>query len=158
MRIIMHNIRSAHNVGSVFRTADGLGVSKVHLTGYTPRPFGEGDVYLADAQKKISKTALGAERFMPWEKEENIFFLIDKLKKENFQIISLELAEESVDLKNFTPRFPCALILGAETTGIEKDILATSDAIVKIPMRGKKESFNVSVAAGIAVYEILNKH
>lgn len=158
LRLIVHNIRSALNVGALFRTADGLGVEKIYLTGYSPAPYDPNAApYPTDAQKRLTKTALGAERFVPWEKEENIFSVLANLKKEGFQIISLELTPESGDIGKFRPSFPCALILGTETTGIEKNILEASDAVVQIPMRGRKESLNVSVAAGIAVYEILKQ-
>ncbi|MDR3559435.1 MAG: RNA methyltransferase [Candidatus Pacebacteria bacterium] len=154
--VIVHNVRSAHNVGAIFRTADGLGVEGMYLTGYTPAPYRENEApYSTDAQKRMSKTALGAEKFVPWEKRVDIFSLISDLKKQGFQIISLELAPESVDIRKFQPDFQCALIVGTETTGIDNAILAASDAVVSIPMRGRKESFNVSVAAGIAMYEIL---
>ena len=154
--VIVYNIRSAHNVGAIFRTADGLGVEKIYLTGYTPAPYGENEApYPTEAQKKLSKTALGAEKFVSWEKADNIFSVIDDLKKQDFQIVSLELTPKSIDIRKFRPDLPCALIVGTETTGIDKNILAASDAVVAIPMRGRKESFNVSVAAGIAIYEIL---
>jgi tRNA G18 (ribose-2'-O)-methylase SpoU len=154
--VIVHNVRSALNVGAIFRTADGLGVGKIYLTGYTPAPYRENEApYPTEAQKKLSKTALGAEKFVLWEKTADIFSLIADLKKQGFQIVSLELTPESADIGKFRPVFPCALIVGTETIGIEENILKLSDAIIKIPMRGRKESLNVAVAAGIAMYEIL---
>jgi len=152
----MHNIRSAYNVGSVFRTADGAGVSKIFLTGYTPLPYNfQKEVYPTVAQKMIAKTALGAEKTVSWEKAGNVAQLFGKLKKEGVMIIALEQAKTSVCIDKFKPIFPCALILGNEVKGIDKKILKKTDAIVEIPMRGKKESLNVSVAAGIAIYSIL---
>ena len=155
--IIIHNIRSAYNVGAVFRSSDGAGVRKIYLTGYTPAPFREGvDLYETQAYKMISKTALGAEKIIPWSKEKNISKVIRGLKKEGVKIIALEEDKNAVDYKRFVPQFPCALILGNEVRGIDKKILNKCDAIISIPMRGQKESLNVSVAAGIAIYEILH--
>lgn len=153
--IIVHDIRSAYNVGAIFRTADGAGVKKIFLTGYTPEPFNEKNIYPTVAQKMIGKTALGAEKFVKYEKIKDLPVLIEKLKKQDFKIIALEQNKKSVDYKKFKPKFPCALILGNEVGGIDEDILNLCDSIISIPMRGEKESLNVSVAAGIAMYEIL---
>jgi len=112
-------------------------------------------IYQSQAEKMIVKTALGAEKNIPWEKNENLNAILEKLKKEKIKIIALETAEGSLDLKKFKPIFPMALILGNETDGINQDILSQCDRVVSIPMRGKKESLNVSVAAGIAIYGIL---
>jgi 23S rRNA (guanosine2251-2'-O)-methyltransferase len=155
--IIAHNIRSAYNVGAIFRIADGLGASKIYLTGYAPAPHDNNDKYPNQGQRALAKTALGAEKNVPWEKAENIFEIIERLKKIKYQIIELEISPESEDIKKFKPQFPCALILGNEVGGIDETILEKCDKIIHIPMLGKKESLNVSVAAGIAIYEILNK-
>ncbi len=153
--IIAHNIRSAHNVGSILRTADGAGVSKVYLTGYTASPFREGkDEYETKAHKMISKTALGAENFVAWEKVD-ISYVLENLRKEKFQITALEISDKSEKIFGFDFKFPVALILGNEIGGVEDGTMKKCDAVVSIPMRGKKESLNVSVAAGIAIYEIL---
>lgn len=130
-----------YNVGSIFRTADAAGVAKIYLTGYTPDP--------------ASKTALSAEKYVPWEKYLDISRLISNLRKEKVQIIALEQSKNSRDYKKFRPRFPMALILGNEVRGISKNILKKCDKIIQIPMRGKKESLNVSVAAGIALFELI---
>lgn len=153
--IIAHNIRSAYNVGSIFRTADGLGVKKIYLTGYTPFPADSQEFDVKKSRQMISKTALGAEKYVDWEREENILKVIEKLKKEKIQIVALELYEKSQDIKYFQPKFPCALILGNEVLGVGDELLEYCDAIIKIPMHGQKESFNVAVAAGIAIYAIL---
>jgi tRNA G18 (ribose-2'-O)-methylase SpoU len=151
--IIAHNIRSAHNVGAFFRTADGAGVIKIYLTGYTGSPFNEKkDKFETKAQRALGKTALGAIRFVKWEKREDIFSLIKNLKKDGFQILALENIHRSKDIFKFRSSSPCALILGNENKGIDKSILKECDKILAIPMRGKKESLNVSVAAGIAMY------
>jgi 23S rRNA (guanosine2251-2'-O)-methyltransferase len=155
--IIAHNIRSAYNVGAIFRTMEGLGASKIYLDGYSPAPFGKNDRYPNRGQKALAKTALGAEKNISWEKTESILKLVEKLRNDEYQIIGLEINPKSVAIKKFKPRFPCALILGNEADGIEKNVLGKCDKIIQIPMKGKKESLNVSVAAGIAVYEILNK-
>jgi len=155
--IIAYNIRSAYNTGALFRTVDGLGASKIYLSGHTPIPFGDKDKYPNRGQKTLAKTALGAEKTVLWEKNKNIFKLIDKLKKDKYQILGLEISPKSKDIKKMKFQFPCALLLGNEIKGIERKILEKCDKIIQIPMRGKKESLNVSTAAGIAIYEILNK-
>ncbi|KKU54864.1 MAG: tRNA/rRNA methyltransferase [Candidatus Moranbacteria bacterium GW2011_GWE1_49_15] len=155
--VIVHNIRSAYNVGSIFRTADGIGADRIYLTGYTPSPAKEGALYLSKAQKMITKTALGAERYVSWEKATSIGKLLDKLKKEGVTVAALEQDERSVDYKEFVPDFPIALLLGNEPKGIDKRILKKCDAYIEIPMRGDKKSLNVSVAFGVAGYEIYSK-
>jgi len=142
--VICHNIRSAYNVGSIFRTADGAGVTKIFLCGYTPTP----------PRPDIAKVALGAEKSVPWEKCSQTWRLIERLKKQGVQIIALEQHPKSVFYDKFKPRFPLALILGSEVKGLPKSILRRCSKIVEIPMFGKKESLNVSVAFGIASYQI----
>lgn len=154
--VIAHNIRSAHNVGAILRTSDGAGVSRVYLTGYSAAPFEkEKDGYETKAHKMIAKTSLGAENFVAWEKEESITKVISRLAKKKFQIIALELNEKSQNIFKFKFSFPIAIILGNEVSGVGGGIIKKCDASIFIPMRGKKESLNVSVAAGIAIYEIL---
>ncbi|HAV11264.1 MAG TPA: RNA methyltransferase [Candidatus Moranbacteria bacterium] len=155
--VIAHNIRSAHNIGSIFRTADGVGAAKIYLTGYSPSPAKENAPYLTDAQKMIAKTALGAEKNVEWEKAVSIGKLLEKLKKEGVKIVALEQDEESIDYGRFVPQSDVALIVGNEPKGIDKRILKKCDAIVEIPMRGKKKSLNVSVAFGVVAYEICGK-
>jgi len=152
--LILHNIRSAYNVGSIFRTADGAGIKKIYLTGYSPVPADGSKIYETRAQKMLTKTALGAEKNISWEKIENLNDLIKKLKQDKFQIVALEQDNKSIGYKKFKPKFPLALIVGNEVKGIDKRILKKCDKIIEIPMRGKKKSLNVSVAAGIALYEI----
>ncbi len=148
--IVLHNIRSLHNVGSVLRTADGAGVSKVYMTGYTPSPTDE----MGIVRKEIAKTALGAENSVAWEHVVDISRLIAKLKKEGFYIVALEQSEGAIDYRKFGARFPLALIAGNEVRGLSGALLEKTDASIVIPMRGKKESLNVSVAIGIAAYKI----
>lgn len=153
--LILHDIRSAYNVGAIFRTADGAGVSKIYLTGYTPCPPDKNKPHKTQADKMIEKTALGAEKNIAWKKFDDIEKLLTELRKKKIKIIALEKTKNSKDIKKFKPSFPAALILGNEVEGVPTSILKKCDAVVSIPMRGKKESLNVSVAAGIAMYELL---
>jgi tRNA G18 (ribose-2'-O)-methylase SpoU len=150
--LLLHDLRSVYNVGSIFRTADACGVSKVILSGFTPAPsdrFGR-------ARKDLAKTALGAEKNVYWKKVKSPESFIKKLKKESFQIIAIEQAKDSVDYKKVRGENKILLILGSETKGLPESILSLCDLIAEIPMKGKKESLNVSVAAGIALFRILN--
>jgi tRNA G18 (ribose-2'-O)-methylase SpoU len=142
--VICDNIRSRENVGSIFRTADALGIKKIYLCGITPCP----------PHQKISKAALGAENYIEWEYFKQTGKLIDKLKKEKIKIAVLEQSKKSISLQKFKPKFPLALVIGNEVRGISKSILKKADKIIEIKMKGKKESLNVSVAFGIAGYEI----
>lgn len=146
--VIAHNIRSLHNVGSVFRTSDAFGVNKIFLTGYTGRP----DYYVH--KDKIGKVALGAETWIPWEYVRFAGPLIKRLKSQGVFVIALEKVSGAVPLAAFRPKFPLALVLGEEVRGVSREILKLCDEIVQIPMLGKKESLNVSVAFGVAAYEI----
>lgn len=154
--IIAHNLRSAHNVGSLLRTADGLGAEKIYLTGYTPFPYTSGDSRLphlaAKIDRQIAKTALGAQNSVAWEHHENIIDLLARLKNNGYQIVALEQTEHSQPLSSYTPNNKIAIILGREVEGIEDAVLRAADTHVEIPMSGKKESFNVVIAAGIALY------
>lgn len=155
--VIAHDIRSAHNVGSVFRTSDGAGVEKIYLTGYTPNPATPETIYPTRAHKDLAKTALGAEENIPWEHHENILPLLEKLKSDGYVVVALEQSEGSIDYRDFIPTEKTALIVGNEVGGVEKMILDRCDAIIEIPMRGRKNSLNVSVAFGIAVFEMRSK-
>ena len=150
--LILFNIRSTYNVGALFRTADAAGVSKIYLVGYTPSPkdkFGKW-------RKDIAKTALGAEQTIPFEEIKSITRLFTKLKKEGFEIIAIEQDKKSVDYKKIKPKQKIAFVLGEEVKGIPNSVLEKCDVIAEIPMRGEKESLNVSVAGGIALFRILN--
>ncbi len=143
--VICHNIRSTYNVGSIFRTADAVGVSKIYLCGYTPSLPNE----------KISKVALGAEKLIPYQTVKSTTWLIKKLKSEGVKIVALENnIEKGINYSKFKPIFPIALILGNEVKGLPKNILNISDKIIYLPMKGGKESLNVSVAFGVAAYKI----
>ncbi len=145
--VICDNIRSLENIGSIFRTADALKVNKIFLCGISGYPPND----------KISKAALGAEKNIPFEHHWQTWKIIDKLKKQKFQVVSLEQAKNSVIYTKFKPKFPLALVVGNEIKGISKSILKRSDKIIHLPMLGKKESLNVAVAFGVAGYEI-NKY
>lgn len=149
--LILDNIRSTHNVGSIFRTADGAGVSKIYLVGVTPSPLDR----FGRERKDIAKVALGAEKKIEWEHKDKIEILLKGLKEEGYKIVALEQDQNSIDYKKFKPKFPLALILGEEVSGISKKTLNICDTIIEIPMMGEKESLNVSVATGIALYSIL---
>lgn len=142
--LICDNIRSLENIGSIFRTADALAVDKIFLGGISGRP----------PHPKISKTALGAEKNIPYQHYWQIWRLADKLKKEKISIIALEKTKNSLPYYNFKPRFPLALVVGNEIKGISPALLRKADQIIHLPMFGKKESLNVSVAFGAAGYWI----
>ena len=145
--VICDNIRSLENIGSIFRTSDALGVSKVFLCGISGKP----------PHHKISKTALGAEETIPFEYYRQIGRLVDKLKKEKVQVVALEQDKKAILYTKLKPKFPLALIVGNEVKGVSKKILKKCDKIIFLPMHGKKESLNVSVSFGVAGYNIIKK-
>jgi tRNA G18 (ribose-2'-O)-methylase SpoU len=155
--LILHNVRSAHNVGAIFRTADGCGASHIYLTGYTPTPPDGSRPFTTKPERALIKTALGAQDYVKWSKMEDINLVFQDLKKRGFQIVALEQTEKSIDYKEFQPIFPLALVLGNEPEGIDLETLQKCDIFIDIPMRGQKKSLNVSVASGIAMYEIMSK-
>ena len=149
--LILPDIRSAINVGAIFRTADAVAIDKIYLVGYTPRPTDQ----FGRIQKDISKSALGAETWIKWEYKENLLPLIKVLKKQGYEIVALEQSKKSIDYRKYKKAPKFAFILGPEVTGLDSKILDKCDKIVEIPMKGKKESLNVSVAAGVALFRIL---
>lgn len=144
--VICHNIRSAFNIGSIFRTADGAGVSKIILGGWSAHP----------PHPKIAKTALGAEKIIPFERIWQTWRAIEKLKAAGANVVALEQIKKAKNIFDFKPKFPLVLILGNEKRGLSKQILRRCDEITCIPMHGKKESLNVSVAFGITIYQLTN--
>lgn len=154
--VIAHNIRSTHNVGAIFRTAEGFGIKKILLSGYTPYPAIDHDTRLPHIALKLTsqihKTALGAETLVPFEYQESPNLMT--LKNEGYRIVALEQAPTSVNLQNYEAPAKIALVLGEEVHGIPPEILNQCEDILEIPMVGQKESFNVSVAAGIAMYQL----
>ncbi len=148
--VILDNIRSVYNVGSIFRTSDALGVDKIFLCGCTPTPLDR----FGRARNDLAKVALGAEKDIAWEYFKDTKEIIKKLKKEKFQIIAVEQDKKSVDFKKVKIKYPVAVVMGNEVNGINKKTLVLCDVIVEIPMMGKKESLNVSVAFGIVGYQL----
>lgn len=144
--VVCDNIRSSENIGSIFRTSDALAVDKIFLCGISPTPENE----------KVAKTALGAEKTVAWEFHKQTWRLLEQLKKQGVFIVAVEQTSNSIALEKSKPKFPLALIIGNEVKGISPSVLKRADAIIEIPMHGTKESLNVSVAFGIAGYE-LNK-
>ena len=145
--VICDNIRSLENIGSIFRTSDALCVDKIFLCGISGTP----------PSPKITKTALGAEENIPFERYLQTWRLIEKLKKQKVYIVAVEQAKKSILYTEYKPKFPLALVMGNEVKGISPAVLKRADTIVHLPMRGKKESLNVAVAFGVIGYE-LNKH
>ncbi|MBM3257285.1 MAG: RNA methyltransferase [Candidatus Liptonbacteria bacterium] len=148
--VILHNIRSLHNVGSIFRTSDGAGVEKIYLSGITPTPLDRFGHYI----KEVEKVALGAERSMPWEKISSTASLLLRLKKEGWKILAIEQAKNSLLYTKKPKSKKIAVVLGAEVKGLPPSILKAADTILEIPMLGKKESLNVSVTAGIILFSL----
>ena len=142
--LLAHNIRSLWNVGSLFRTADGFGVEKIYLTGYTACP----------PRREISKTALGAEEWIPWDHIADPLEAIEQCKAAQYSVVALEQTEHAIDVTDFSPTQKLCLILGHEVTGVPPELLIQCDDTVHIPMHGKKESLNVAVATGIALHAL----
>lgn len=156
--LIAHDIRSTHNVGSLLRTAEGMGVSKVYFTGYTPYPKKSDDPrlpHIADKlTKQIHKTALDAEIIQSWEHSDDLQEILNQLRAGDYTIIGLEQTKDSVPLHQFKPAEKIALLLGREVEGIDSELIKQLDGTVEIKMFGKKESFNVVQAAAIALYHL----
>lgn len=154
--VIAHNIRSTHNVGAIFRTSEGFGVKKIILSGYTPYPSLPNDTRLPHIHEKLTrtihKTALGAELIVPFEHHE--LPPLEALRQDGFTIVALEQDATSVSLKEYVPGDNIALVLGEEVEGIPDWLLKECKTILEIPMVGRKESFNVSVATGIALFHL----
>ena len=154
--VIAYNIRSTHNIGSIFRTCEGFGVSKIILSGYSPYPKLPNDTRLPHIATKLTlqihKTALGAETMVPFEYQETPD--INLLKNQGYRIVGLEQDNRSIPLQDYVKTDKIALLLGEEVSGITNDMRDQCDDLIEIPMVGKKESFNVSVATGIALYAL----
>jgi len=149
----LHNIRSVHNVGSIFRTADAVGINHIYLSGYTPLPVDR----FGRARNDMHKIALGSEQSVSWSQLKNISEDIKILKNQNAQLVCAEQDSRSIDYKTYkipTGTTEIILAMGEETTGFDADVLSLADSIIEIPMHGTKESLNVSVAFGIAAYQI----
>ncbi|MFA6554540.1 MAG: TrmH family RNA methyltransferase [Candidatus Paceibacterota bacterium] len=151
IRLLLDNIRSVHNVGSIFRTAETVGVTKIYCIDTTPTPTDR----FNRKRNDLAKVALGAEDLVPWEYLKDSISLVKRLKKEGFKIVALEQAENSINYKKIKSKEKVLLILGNEVGGVSKQLLNLSDEIAEIPLKGKKESLNVSVAGGIMMFELL---
>jgi len=157
--VIAHDLRSTHNVGSLLRTCEGLGVSRVYLTGYTPYPALAADdprlPHIAvKLTKQINKTALGAETMLPWTQSESIAARIEQLHAGGYTVVALEQTKDSIRLPDYQAPEKVALLLGREVEGIDPAILSICDVHLEIPMFGQKESFNVVQAAAMALYQL----
>lgn len=146
--IILEDIRSAYNVGAIFRTADASGVAKVFLVGYTPAPIDR----FGRVQGEIEKTSLGASKTVAWEQVATTREIIERLQADGVTVVAVELAPGSVPLKDFKEPENVAYIVGNEVNGVSKEAQELADVIVELPMLGQKESLNVSVTAGIILY------
>ena len=152
--VVLENIRSAHNVGAIFRTAESIGVSKIYLVGYTPAPIDR----FGRAQPDIVKTALGADTMVEWEHALSSRAVLEKLKHDGVHIVAVERDTEAIDYKTCNVQVNIAFIFGNEIVGVSKEVLALADEIISLPMNGHKESLNVSVAAGIVLYRLLDRN
>ena len=151
MIVIAHNIRSLHNVGAIFRSADAFGVERLYLTGYTAAP----------PRKEIAKTALGSEDRVVWEKESDVMKVVADLQAKGVRVLALETSADAIPLPEARKKFDparTALILGNEVSGLEKELLSACEGTVQIPMPGKKRSLNVSVASGIALFAFCSEN
>ena len=149
--VLLHDIRSVHNVGSMWRTANTAGVNKIFLSGYTPLPVDR----FGRERKDFAKVALNSQKSVAWEYAENPASLIKRLKQEGFCIVAIEQAKNSIDYKKVKIKKPVLLLVGNEVGGIPKKLLNLADVVAEIPIKGDKESLNVSVAFGIALFRML---
>ena len=147
--VVLDDIRSLHNIGSFFRTCDAFLIEKIYLCGITATP----------PNKEIHKTALGATETVTWEYEKEVMQVVDRLKKENVKILSVEQVEGSIMLNNFTVEIDVkyALFFGNEVKGVNQQVIDSSDAVIEIPQLGTKHSLNVSVSGGIVIWDIFQK-
>jgi tRNA G18 (ribose-2'-O)-methylase SpoU len=146
--VLLDNVRSLHNVGAFFRTADAAAIEKLYLCGITGKP----------PRKEISKTALGAEETVPWEHSLEPLEVVRALRARGFEIAAVETSIHSVDLYDWTPNFPVCVAFGNEHEGLQPELSALCDTYVRIPMLGAKHSLNVATAGGVVMYELLRKY
>jgi len=146
--VLLDNIRSAYNVGAFFRTADGAGIEKLHLCGITGHP----------PANAITKTALGAEETVPWDHTCDSIALVEDLRTRGYEIAAIETTAQSVDIFDWTPRFPVCVLFGHEVDGLRPEVAALADTHIRIPMLGMKHSLNVATAGGVVMYELLRKY
>jgi tRNA G18 (ribose-2'-O)-methylase SpoU len=151
--LILEDIRSAHNIGALFRTADAVGIEHIILVGQSATPLDR----FGKKRPDIGKAALGAEETVSWEYKKTITPVMNKLEKDGYVTIAIEQDSKSIDYKKVKIKTPVVFILGNEVTGVSKKILNRVNTIAEIPMKGQKESLNVSVAGGVALFRILNR-
>jgi len=145
---LLENVRSLYNVGSFFRTGDAVSLEKLYLAGITGFP----------PQKRITKTALGAEETMAWERTADARGLVSELRERHYEIAAIETSVHAVDLFDWQPQFPVCVLFGHETDGLTQELAALADTHVRIPMLGRKHSLNVATAGGVVLYELLRKY
>ena len=148
--VVLDNIRSLYNTGSILRTADGSGVERVVLCGITPRPDQGGR-----QRRAIAKTALGAEDCVPWEYQLDARTALSGLKAQGYQLVAVENSADAIDLFEWSPCWPVCLVFGHEREGVSPDLAPQIDAQIRIPMLGQKRSLNVATAAGVVLYELV---
>ncbi|HVO98985.1 MAG TPA: TrmH family RNA methyltransferase [Bryobacteraceae bacterium] len=148
LSVVLDDVRSAYNVGAFFRAADGAAIEKLYLCGITGPP----------PSNAITKTALGAEETVPWEHTWDAIALVEKLRAEGREIAAIETTPRSIDLFDWTPRFPVSVLFGHEVGGLRPELSALADTHIRIPMLGVKHSLNVATAGGIVLYELLRKY
>jgi tRNA G18 (ribose-2'-O)-methylase SpoU len=146
--LILENIRSAHNVGAIFRTAEGAGVSKIFLIGYTPAPVDR----FGREQPEIIKTSLGASKIIPWDKKDSIEEVIKMLQKDEVEVIVVEQSSHSTVYNRHKPKGDRAFVFGNEIDGVSAAALAAADHCIDIPMSGQKESLNVATTVGVILF------
>lgn len=156
--LFLDNVRSAHNVGSMLRTAEGLGLKRVIASGISPYPRQPGDKRLphviASAERKLAKTALGAEKFLQVSHTTDSVATLLALKRDGYRLVGLEQSPRAQDLRDYKIKHPLVLVVGNERVGLAENVQELMDELVAIPMAGKKESFNVAAAAAIALYQL----
>jgi tRNA G18 (ribose-2'-O)-methylase SpoU len=148
--VVLDNIRSLYNTGSIFRTADGAGVDRIVLCGITPRPDQGGR-----QRRAIAKTALGAEDTVPWEYEVDSRTTLSRLRANGFQTVAVETSSHATDLFEWRPKWPVCLVFGHEVDGVSDSLAPDIDVVLRIPMLGQKRSLNVATAAGVVLYELV---
>lgn len=144
---LLENVRSLYNVGSMFRTADALHVARLYLCGYTGFP----------SRREITKTALGAEHTVPWEKHADAVELARNLQAKGMQVVVLEQTDDAVDFWEAPVRFPVCFVVGNEVTGVSEELVALADLCLELPMAGIKQSLNVATAFGVVGYELARR-
>lgn len=151
--VVLDNIRSVHNVGAIFRTADALGIDKIFLCGITPAPIDR----FGRERTDLHKAALGAEKSVSWEQHSSTLELVNSLKEKGYSVVCIEQSKNSVDYKDVIPDSKTAFVFGNEVEGISGEVLSLANQVAEIKMEGVKESLNVSVSFGIVMFRILNK-